>query len=193
MLNHLQTLRLNHSPEQIMGSQSGEIIVKPTKIAHSTGIECQYTPHIGQAAHQVEVEIRLEDRVRGRKIIVGTFIDVQTPTVAAQSHPLGQDHQRMSVQAITSAQQKQPIGVVIILQPPVEREHTKAITYQILHAIAHPSLQRGRPHHHNAPWGIGLLRQTIQAHSQCCFVTLLTKKHGHDAWLNGPLLDTLGQ
>ncbi|MNM66952.1 hypothetical protein D3C81_784610 [compost metagenome] len=71
------------------------------------------TAYIRQAAHQIQIEVGLEDRLVRLPPVVRTFIAVQAQTTRVQGHAFGHDHQCMGVQTIPCAQQDDPIGLAV--------------------------------------------------------------------------------
>ncbi|MNJ54772.1 hypothetical protein D3C77_502280 [compost metagenome] len=120
VLHHLQAMGLDHTPEQVMRSQAVEAIIESAQRTHRITFEGQHPADIGQATHQIEVEVRLENRLRRREVVIGAFIGVQAQAVGTQSHTLGHDHQGMLMHTVASTQQKEPVSLVVIVQPQVE-------------------------------------------------------------------------
>ncbi|MNP43538.1 hypothetical protein D3C76_1373620 [compost metagenome] len=93
----------------------------------------------------------------------------------------------MSVQAITSAQEEEPVGACM-RQPTIEHPSP-------LHPVVHLSVagHRSRPQHQRAAGGIGLSRQGIQGDPKGKLVTFFTEDNWDDARLLRPLFDPLRQ
>ncbi|MNN02578.1 hypothetical protein D3C81_1152420 [compost metagenome] len=104
MPDHLQTTGFDQAPECIMWCQAAELRVKTANGTHRLTVERQLATYVRQAAHQIEIEIGLEDRMTRFTPIVCTFIAVQTQTVGIQCHALGHDHQCVGMKAIPRTQ-----------------------------------------------------------------------------------------
>ncbi|MNZ86318.1 hypothetical protein D3C78_1051350 [compost metagenome] len=74
-----------------------------------SALEGKHAPYIGEAAHQIEIEVRLEDWLRRLQTVVTTFIGVQAQSIFTQGHTFGHYHQRMRMQAIARLQKKHPV------------------------------------------------------------------------------------
>ncbi|MNQ96778.1 hypothetical protein D3C85_1123960 [compost metagenome] len=71
-------------------------------------LECQRSPHVGIAAHQVQVEVRLEGRLGRLPLMQPTFVAVQTGNRARQRNAFSHDQQGRRHQPITGTQQIEP-------------------------------------------------------------------------------------
>ncbi|MNZ99002.1 hypothetical protein D3C78_1183100 [compost metagenome] len=116
MLDHVQAFGFNHSPEQILRCQHAKVLGEPAQRQGLGAIECQHASHVGQTAHQVEVEIRLEDRLAGLQVVVAALVGVQTGCAGPQGHTLGHDHQGMWMQTVTGLQQVDPVSLISTCQ-----------------------------------------------------------------------------
>ncbi|MOA21663.1 hypothetical protein D3C78_1421670 [compost metagenome] len=75
--DHLQAIAFNHAPKHIVGREFGERRGKTTKRQEPFALERQRSPDVRVAAHEVEVEIRLERRLGRLTIAQTAFVAVQ--------------------------------------------------------------------------------------------------------------------
>ncbi|MNP63584.1 hypothetical protein D3C76_1589940 [compost metagenome] len=101
MLDHLRPLRLNQPPDQIMGGKVGEASVKTAASDHFLSVESKCSTDVGVASHQVDVEIRLENRFAGCSLYPGIFITIDTCQPRQHRNTLGHEQQSRLDQPVT--------------------------------------------------------------------------------------------
>ncbi|MNC29091.1 hypothetical protein D3C75_773280 [compost metagenome] len=156
VLNRLQTMVFDHSPEQVLGGQGIEIPVETAQGAQRLSVEGEQAAGVRQTTQQVQIEVRLEDRVGRREGVMAAFIAVQAHTLSTQRHALSHDDQRMCMQAVAGAQQVDPLGLLIAAQPVLQLTEGIMACHKELR-IRCKLLQGSRPDHQGAVWCIGLL------------------------------------
>ncbi|MNM68959.1 hypothetical protein D3C81_805360 [compost metagenome] len=106
--DHLRTAALDHSPQHIVWRQFAVHRIETAQRQELLALECQRSPHVGIAAHQVQVEVWLECRFGRLTLMQPTFVAVQAGQRARQRNPLGHDQQGRRHQTITGTQQIEP-------------------------------------------------------------------------------------
>ncbi|MNC32888.1 hypothetical protein D3C75_812630 [compost metagenome] len=192
MLHRLQPMGLDHSPEHILRRHRIERLVKATKRTQRIHVECQQTAYIGHAAHQIQVEVRLEDRACRREGVMTTFVAVQAGAICTQCHALSHDHQGVLMQTVARSQQVDPLSLVIAGQPMVDLGEVIPPADDML-CIGRQGTHGRRSNDQDLAGGIGLPSQAAQSDAQRVVIVLIAKDHRHDAGQAGPLLDALGQ
>ncbi len=193
VLDDLQALAFRQAPQQVVGCKGIEVRVEAADLAQSGTVECQYAPYIRQAAHQVEVEVRLEDGCCRAQPVMATFVDIDAGPLA-KCHALAHDRQSMGHQAVASAQQQDPVGIVGTRQARLQLGQAIALHEHAFNRdrVAH-QFQRRRRQQPAAGRGPGLRSKAVEGRAQGQFLTRLGPDHRHDTRLPGPLLEALGQ
>ncbi|MND91187.1 hypothetical protein D3C80_832990 [compost metagenome] len=192
VFDHLQAMAFNHPPEQVLRRQYIIVSRKAAQLQQPGTLKGEHAPDIGKTAHQVEVEVGLEDRLANLQVIVTAFIGVQAQSVGVQGQALGHDHQGVGMQAITGAQEQHPVCRVGPGDPRIELVKTVAaqgdvldtgFAPRLLPSAKHPDLMRR----------IGLGSQAVECRLQGHCLALRIEHHSNDARLSWPLFNTLGQ
>ncbi len=77
-----------------MGRQFAQGRIESTRGQESGTLESQCPPDIGITAHQIEIEVGLEDRLHRLVIHQRTFIAVEAGSTRRADNPIGHDQQR---------------------------------------------------------------------------------------------------
>ena len=112
MLDHLRAFVFHQAPEQIVGRQLAVARIEATDRQDALALKRQGAADVGITAHQVEVEIRLERRLRGLAFTQATFVAVHTARSRVVDDTVGQHQQRRLNQTIARTQQIEPVTAV---------------------------------------------------------------------------------
>ncbi|MNN33103.1 hypothetical protein D3C81_1468430 [compost metagenome] len=86
-----------------MGGQLTECRIKPAERCYRLAIKSQRAPHIGVAAHQINIEVRLKHWLRRLTVHPCRFIAVHTSQAGQHRNALGKHQQCRLTEAISGS------------------------------------------------------------------------------------------